>query len=399
MPVLHPDLTVWCRSLALLIVLGFGLTQPIAGQQAWAAEPYTARHEQVLGTSLDLVIHADDAEVIEQAEATVLAEIDRLAAILSTWDASSEFRRWHGAPPAPRAASPELFEVLSLCDLWKTTSGGAFNPSAQAICALWKAGAQTGQAPGDNLLKQAVQQAAAPAWKLSAENHTALRLNDCPVTLDALAKGYIVEQATVTTLRRLPQVRGLVVAIGGETRVAGDIDHEIRITNPFADADNAPSIARVTLRNRALGTSGGYRRGVHIAGRWYSHIVDPRTGQPVDHIASSTAIANTTADADALATIFSVLPVAESLALADRLPGVACLLVTRDGTRITSQNWQQLTTVSNAGARDTTLAAVTPTEDRQAESTPAAEKDQKEDATDTDGGAAWDEDFEMLVQF
>src|SRR6185295_17233950 len=102
--------------------------------------------------------------------------------------------------------------------------------------------------------------------------------------------------------------------------------HEVQITDPFADADNAPPVARIIVRDKAVATSGGYRRGVRIGGRWYSHIVDPRSGIPVEHIASSTAIADRAADADALATIFNVLPVEESLRLAEKTPGVACLL-------------------------------------------------------------------------
>jgi thiamine biosynthesis lipoprotein len=71
-------------------------------------------------------------------------------------------------------------------------------------------------------------------------------------------------------------------------------------------------------------------------------LLDPRTGHPVERIAGASVIAPTAMDADALATAFSVLPEAESLALADSLAGVACLLVSRDGTVHRSRGWAQI---------------------------------------------------------
>ena len=66
------------------------------------------------------------------------------------------------------------------------------------------------------------------------------------------------------------------------------------------------------MRDRAVATSGNYRRGVRIGDRFYSHIIDPRTARPVGHILSSTVVAPNPSDAGALATAFSVLSPEES---------------------------------------------------------------------------------------
>ena len=87
----------------------------------------------------------------------------------------------------------------------------------------------------------------------------------------------------------------------------------MQITDPFADAAMRLPVARIIVRDKAVATSG--TGGVRIGGRWYSHIVDPRL-DPVDHIADGDCRSR---DADALATIFNVLPV-DSLRLAER-PG------------------------------------------------------------------------------
>jgi thiamine biosynthesis lipoprotein ApbE len=383
------------------------------GNSAGAHQPYASRHENVLGTTLDLVIDAENYEVAEGAETTVLAEIDRLAAILSTWVETSEFSQWRRAPKIPAVVSPELFDVLELCDKWRIESAGAFNACAQSVCAVWKQAAQNDRVPTSSELERAVLSAGSSPWKLDGELRTAQRLTDCPLTLDALAKGYIVEMAASAVMQKTAGVRGIVVAIGGDLRVCGSIDREVLITDPFADADNAPAVARVVVREKAVATSGGYRRGVRIGGRWYSHIVDPRTGLPVDHIASSTAIANHAADADALATIFNVLTVEQSLRLAEKIPGVACLLITREGKMIASERWWQF-----ASAQAAELRAISPASQSAgsaaAAAVPQAEDGKPDDRSDLPVALVeppqkqkspelqpdkWSPDFELLVQF
>ena len=66
------------------------------------------RHENVLGTSLEMRF---DSSTPARAEAAALAEIDRLANILSSYDASSEFSRWTRTQHEPVRVSPELMEV------------------------------------------------------------------------------------------------------------------------------------------------------------------------------------------------------------------------------------------------------------------------------------------------
>src|SRR3954451_15660253 len=82
----------------------------LAAGPAPEARDYEFRHENVLGTSLELRVRADTEEAARSVEARALAEIDRLAAIFSGYDASSEFRRWQATLGRATKVSPELFE-------------------------------------------------------------------------------------------------------------------------------------------------------------------------------------------------------------------------------------------------------------------------------------------------
>jgi thiamine biosynthesis lipoprotein len=86
-------------------------------------------------------------------------------------------------------------------------------------------------------------------------------------------------------------------------------------------------LAEFTLRDRALGTSGSATQFFHHQGRRYGHILDPRTGRPAEGVHSSTVIAPTAAEADALATAFYVLGPEKSLDYCRARPHLAAVLV------------------------------------------------------------------------
>jgi hypothetical protein len=84
-----------------------------SARPALGVDDFAFFHENVMGTSLELRVLADDRESARWAEDRVLGEIDRLALIFSGYDSASEFSRWQAAPRGPMSLSPELFEVLS----------------------------------------------------------------------------------------------------------------------------------------------------------------------------------------------------------------------------------------------------------------------------------------------
>ena len=130
-----------------------------------------------------------------------------------------------------------------------------------------------------------------------------------------------------------------MVNIGGDLVVRGDWSEPVDVADPKSDAENGVPIARLAVRDRAVATSGDYRRGVEIGGRHYSHIVDPRTGMPAEQIISSTVIARIPATAGALATALSVLTPEESRAAGGFDAGRRIPPGKRNGERIVSDGW------------------------------------------------------------
>jgi FAD:protein FMN transferase len=301
-------------------------------------ETFSFHHENVLGTSLELRVHSESEVSAKKAEAAVLGEIDRLSGVLNTWSTDSEISRWQKSS-GPVSVSADLAAVLKSCDLWNHLTLGAFNVRAGKLSQVWKNAAKSQIPPTQAELATLHAEIERPAWTLKSDSNTATYLAaPGEISVDALAKGFIIDRA-IETGSATGQIQGITLNIGGDLRVWGKSEERVAIADPQNDAENAPPLTTVTLRDQALATSGGYRRGTEIGGKSISHIFDPRTGLPADHVSSASVIAPNAETADALATIFNVLKPVESLAMADALPGVSCLIVSSDGNMHRSRNW------------------------------------------------------------
>jgi thiamine biosynthesis lipoprotein len=152
------------------------------------------------------------------------------------------------------------------------------------------------------------------------------------VDLSSLGKGRGVDR--VAAWLDSHGVTNYLIDLSGKLRARGHNAHgdawRVAVEQPTADdPGGAPRVvpAAVTLRDGSIATSGDYRRYFESDGRHFSHIIDPRSGLPVAHATvSATAMAGSCMQADALATVFMVMPPDEALRLADELATPALLI-------------------------------------------------------------------------
>ncbi len=328
-----------CSFLSLLAATGILLLCTSAKPRI--NQSYQYNYENVLGTSFELKVIASSEEAADRAEQNALDEIDRLNNILSTYSSTSEISRWLRTYQTKERISPELSEVLFLFDKWKDKTHGALNASAVIASNLWKKASADQKLPGREELSKAVAAMREPQWYLNKESHTAVHLSHQPLVLNSFVKGYIINKVSAKVMG-IPGIRGSVINIGGDIVVAGDRHENILIADPLADAENNKPLAVLNLQNRAIATSGNYRRGFQIGNQWFSHILDVRTALPVSEVISATVVAGDATDAGALATAFNILSPKESEALSENLSGVEYQIITKSGEEITSKGWSDL---------------------------------------------------------
>ena len=302
------------------------------------AEDFDFYHENVMGTSLSLRVRADNENAAQGAENRVLREIDRLSAIFSGYNPSSEFSRLAAARGASVRVSPELYEVLQSSESWNSRSRGAFDSRVEAFSMLWLSCTREGRIPTSPELRNAKTLLNQPTWRLEDSPRTAQRLTNCPVSLNGIAKGFVVERACDMALAH--DVQGVMLNVGGDLRVLGQLDGTIGIAAPWSDSESSEPLTYIEVRDRSVATSGNSQRGFRINGQWYSHIIDPRDGLPVERIAAATVIAPRGIDADAFAKVCNILEPEECLKMARKMLGVECLIIYKDGRTVRSDGWR-----------------------------------------------------------
>ncbi|RYG64207.1 FAD:protein FMN transferase, partial [bacterium] len=237
-------------------------------------------YEHVLGTSMELALLADDAGTADRAEARVWAEIDRLEAVFSVYRPDSEFNRWQATHGEDRSVSADLAAVLLAAERYRVVTDGAFLPTVETITRGLRAREAGDVAPDIEALDPR-----APLWCVDLPALVARRLTRCPASLNALAKGYILDRAAEAA-RLEPGTREVMLNLGGDLRhlttdPAGGNRVAVAIADPAHPEENAPPLAAVLVSGHGVATSGGYRRGFRIDGAWRGHLLDPATGDSV----------------------------------------------------------------------------------------------------------------------
>jgi FAD:protein FMN transferase len=299
-----------------------------------------AEHQPVLGTVLTLHVRGRGRRNTRRAESALLAQIDRLELVFSAFRTNSEFDRWRQGPQTASVSS-DLAQLLAMGLDWQHRSGGLFNPAVGVVSERWQRAERESVLPSDAELNELGASIVEPRY--TVEGNVITKLGDCSrLNFNALAKGHVVDLATRHVVDRFSPTM-LLVNVGGDLVHHGEPAARVAIEDPKRAYDNAPPATYAHIANCGLATSGSARRGFTVNGEQFSHVIDPRTGHPVDSVASATVVASDAATADVLATVASVATPDAAVAFIDACPDAACLIVDATGSVFTSNGWDALT--------------------------------------------------------
>lgn len=255
------------------------------------------------GTTYHIVVEKVqglDVMTLRQDIETLLAEIDNS---LSIYNDSSVI----SAINSNRSdLTDTLFrEVFRAAEQVSQQSGGYFDITIGPLVKSWGFGPDAMKRFDESMLDSLL--ALVGMDKVRLEGERIIKADpDMFIDVNAIAQGYTVD--LVAGLIARTGISQCLVEVGGEVRTLGDKNGsgwKVGIDTP-SDGNYIPGAdiqARIRLDDRALATSGNYRKFFVENGVKYSHTIDPRTGYPVRHtLLSATIIAPTGAVADAWAT-------------------------------------------------------------------------------------------------
>ena len=250
----------------------------------------------------------------DRVRAAIEAELDAVDRSMSNWRPDSELSRLNASDSTdPLPISDPLARVLESALRVHEQSRGAFDITVGPLLRLF------GFGPGGNLDQPAPSSGEFEATRslvgsdlLSVERESGGRavvhrqIPDVEMDLSGIAKGYAVDRVSAA-LTELGLTEHLV-EVGGEIQARGEWTAGVQ--DPSGGL--ATRIHRsFPLRDLGMATSGGYRNFRAADGeedRFWTHILDPRTGRPVERRSGSvTVLADSCLEADAWATALYVL--------------------------------------------------------------------------------------------
>jgi len=310
-----------------LLILPCGLVavnalQPPTLQRYTFTEPH-------MGTTFRIVLYAPDEATANKAAKAAFARVAELNLIMSDYRADSELMKLcEKAGGEPVKVSPELFEVLQKSEEFSKLTDGAFDVSISPVVRLWRKARRSREMPKAEEIKKALELVDYRKIKLDAKNRTVqLLLMGMLLDLGGIAKGYAAD-AALAVLRQHGITRALVAA-GGDIAV-GDAPPDAKgwkvgiapLKNPQAEPEQY-----LLLVNAGVSTAGDAEQFVEIAGKRYSHIIDPKTGIGLTGRRSVTVVAPNATTSDGLDTGLCVLGVERGLKIVEAREDVAALFV------------------------------------------------------------------------
>ncbi len=289
----------------------------------------------------------------EELAARAWRKLERVDEVFNIYRPDSEVSRLNSATDREGInISNDLFLAMLSALAVHIETDGAFDVTVGPLVKLWRDAAKTGRVPSRDAIAAARSLTGMMRLKI---NDNRLTVHTSGVTFDfgGIVKGMAVDWV-IATLREAGCTAALV-QVGGETGAYGlspkGRPHVIGVQNPLNPLN--PTDIWTAVQDPGTGisaaTSGNYQQPIVIGGKVFYHIIDPRTGYPVDtHTLSVTVVFPETGKnglADGLSTAGAVLGPEKAIPIVERLGGEALFLVrTDDGEvrEVKSGGWDGL---------------------------------------------------------
>ena len=286
--------------------------------------------EAIMGTRIWVELWADDRQ--EDGAAAVSAVMDEMHHInhlMSPFRPDSELSRVNAlAAQTPVAVGAELFHVIGRSLEFSRLTDGVFDVTFSSVGHLYDY--RNRVQPTDAQIKDA----------LSGVNYRHVVLDRAAQTvhfeqpgmridLGGIAKGYAVEKSVAMLRRR--GIRHAIVTAGGDSRVLGDHRGRPWMVGIRDPRNRQREVALLPLSDTAISTSGDYERYFEADGVRHHHILDPKTGKSPGEIHSVTIIGPDGMTTEGISTSVFVMGVRRGMALVNSLPGIAAVIVDKDG--------------------------------------------------------------------
>lgn len=296
---------------------------------------YINKETFLLDTIVDIKIYdKKDPEIIDEA----IEYIKNFEKKFSSYDNESEIYKLNHNNSEPLKVSHDVIDCINKSLYYSELTNGTFDISIGSVSLLWDFSSHDKNIPNDYLIKENLKFI---NYKDIIINDETVLLKNKKMALDlgAIAKGYIADKLKEFLISK--GVKSAIINLGGNVLTIGQKNNEdfkIGIQDPNKERNQI--IATVNVNNKSVVTSGIYERYINVDGKKYHHILDPKTGYPVDNdILQTTIISDSSTDGDALSTSTFLLGKEKGMHLINSLDNIEACFYLKDGSIIKSKNF------------------------------------------------------------
>jgi thiamine biosynthesis lipoprotein len=291
-----------------------------------------------MGSFVSMTLLHPSKDKAEEAMDAAFSEIDRLSGLLSRYDHTSAVSdlNTHGHLTG---LPPEVAQIVASSLYYHRLTGGYFDITVKPVVDLFqqKLGGEKKVWPTEAEIKDLLKRVDARNIELK-DKSVSFKAEGMGITLDGIAVGFIVDRVSELLLSR--GIKNHLINASGDIRTRGSKEDgkpwAVAIQDPWK-RKTYPDV--VHLGDGAISTSGNYEI-YYDQEKMFHHIVNPTTGYSPDQVTSGTIRANTTMEADALATTLCVLSPSQGTEFVNGLAACESLVIGKDGALWKSKGWK-----------------------------------------------------------
>jgi len=267
-------------------------SQPVMYQEA----------RRLMWTKFEIIAYGPDRTRLAEAAEAAFEEIDRLDRQMSNYSETSELTYINrNAAREDVIVEKGLFDLLKLSLDYNRETGGAFDITVGPLMRAWGFFNDNGRVPDAKQLASAVARVGSKHVNLNERART-IRFDREGVELDlgGIAKGYAVDKAAAilresgVTSALISSGSSSICAIGAPPKQAA---WRIEVSDP---TDRSQHLTTIDLKDESISSSGCHEKTFKVGGKTYCHIMDPRTGHPIEGMLGATIITPLGVEAEAL---------------------------------------------------------------------------------------------------
>ncbi|MCI6867162.1 MAG: FAD:protein FMN transferase [Lachnospiraceae bacterium] len=287
-------------------------------------------------TVVEIKLNGTEDESILKECFDLMAEYESL--LSRTREGSDVWKINHNAG-TPVSVSEDTVSLIRLARKYYDLSDGAFDITIAPYVTLWDFQNNPGTIPTKDELTAASKHVGFENVQVSG-NTVTLADPETQIDLGGIAKGFIADRLKEYLTKE--GIESAWINLGGNVLTIGmkpdKSPWKIGIRKPFGAATETAAV--ICVSGKSVVTSGTYERYFEKDGTIYHHILEPKTGQPVqNHLYSVTILSDSSADGDALSTTCFVLGKEDGIELVESLDGIEALFITDEQELIYSSGF------------------------------------------------------------